>query len=100
MAHQESVWPVPVLASRGAERAGPGAGLDVGDSQLAILGSPGWLVGIDPEAELTIGEPGVLKDCEIVGRGKITVHGRFFERKSPGIVGGPCGSSGIRPVWR
>lgn len=38
-------------------------------------------------AELTIGEEGVLKDCSIVGAGKIIVHGRFFERTSPGIAG-------------
>ena len=38
-------------------------------------------------AELTIGEPGVLKDCQITGAGNVTVHGRFFERQSPGIVG-------------
>jgi uncharacterized protein YjbI with pentapeptide repeats len=44
-------------------------------------------IALGDGAELTIGEPGVLKNCEIVGRGKITVHGRFFERKSPGIVG-------------
>jgi uncharacterized protein YjbI with pentapeptide repeats len=44
-------------------------------------------ISLGDGAELTIGEQGVLKDCEIVGRGKITVHGRFFERKSPGIVG-------------
>jgi hypothetical protein len=44
-------------------------------------------ISLGDGAELTIGEPGVLKNCEIVGRGKITVHGRFFERQSPGIVG-------------
>lgn len=38
-------------------------------------------------AELTIGEAGVLKNCAIAGRGRIIVHGRFFERQSPGIVG-------------
>ncbi|HEY3494888.1 MAG TPA: pentapeptide repeat-containing protein, partial [Polyangiaceae bacterium] len=38
-------------------------------------------------AELTIGEEGVLKDCSIVGAGKIVIHGRFFERSSPGIAG-------------
>jgi uncharacterized protein YjbI with pentapeptide repeats len=38
-------------------------------------------------AELTIGESGVLKNCAIVGKGKVIVHGRFFERQSPGIVG-------------
>jgi hypothetical protein len=38
-------------------------------------------------AELVVGEAGVLADCEIAGGGEITVHGQFFERKSPGIVG-------------
>jgi uncharacterized protein YjbI with pentapeptide repeats len=38
-------------------------------------------------AELTIGEAGLLKDCSVAGSGKIVVHGRFFERSSPGIVG-------------
>jgi hypothetical protein len=38
-------------------------------------------------AELTIGEPGVLRNCQITGAGQITVHGRFFERSSPGIAG-------------
>jgi uncharacterized protein YjbI with pentapeptide repeats len=37
--------------------------------------------------ELTVGDSGVLKDCEIRGKGNITIHGRFFERKAPGIVG-------------
>jgi uncharacterized protein YjbI with pentapeptide repeats len=38
-------------------------------------------------AELVIGETGVLKDCQIQGGGNITIHGRFFERQAPGIVG-------------
>jgi len=38
-------------------------------------------------AELTIGEAGVLKSCSIVGDGRVIVHGRFFERQSPGIAG-------------
>jgi hypothetical protein len=38
-------------------------------------------------AELTIGKSGVLSSCEIVGGGRITVHGRFFERATPGIAG-------------
>ncbi len=37
--------------------------------------------------ELTVGDSGVLKDCEIRGKGNITIHGRFFERRTPGIVG-------------
>lgn len=42
-------------------------------------------VGLD--TDLVIGPSGVLADCEIVGAGCITVHGKFFERHSPGIVG-------------
>ncbi|HEU4729147.1 MAG TPA: hypothetical protein VFT22_14680, partial [Kofleriaceae bacterium] len=42
-------------------------------------------VGVD--TQLVIGPSGVLADCEIVGAGCITVHGKFFERGSPGIVG-------------
>jgi len=38
-------------------------------------------------AELVIGEAGVLRNCQISGRGDITVHGCFFERESPGISG-------------
>jgi hypothetical protein len=37
--------------------------------------------------ELVLGKDGVLADCTIAGAGKITIHGRFFERESPGIVG-------------
>jgi uncharacterized protein YjbI with pentapeptide repeats len=37
--------------------------------------------------ELVVGEAGVLKDCVIRGAGNITIHGAFFERESPGIVG-------------
>ena len=29
----------------------------------------------------------MLADCNIAGGGSITVHGQFFERESPGIVG-------------
>lgn len=45
------------------------------------------LIALGEGAELTIGKSGVLKACEIVGNGRITVHGRFFERASPGISG-------------
>src|SRR5262249_9171055 len=38
-------------------------------------------------AELTVGKAGVLAHCRIEGAGNITLHGRFFERESPGIVG-------------
>ncbi len=37
--------------------------------------------------ELVVGAAGVLADCTISGAGSIAVHGQFFERESPGIVG-------------
>jgi uncharacterized protein YjbI with pentapeptide repeats len=44
-------------------------------------------INVGIETELVIGPSGVLADCEIIGAGCITVHGKFFERGSPGIVG-------------
>lgn len=37
--------------------------------------------------ELVVGAAGVLSDCTVVGHGSIHIAGKFFERKSPGIVG-------------
>jgi uncharacterized protein YjbI with pentapeptide repeats len=37
--------------------------------------------------ELVVGRSGILSHCEIAGGGDITVHGQFFERASPGILG-------------
>jgi uncharacterized protein YjbI with pentapeptide repeats len=45
------------------------------------------LITLGEGAELTIGKTGILSACEIVGRGRIIVHGRFFERATPGIAG-------------
>jgi len=45
------------------------------------------MITLGEGAELTIGKTGILSGCEIVGGGRITVHGRFFERASPGISG-------------
>jgi hypothetical protein len=44
-------------------------------------------IALGDGAELTVGTPGVLKNCQIVGAGYVTIHGRFFERQSPGIAG-------------
>jgi hypothetical protein len=44
-------------------------------------------INVGVETELVIGPSGVLADCEIIGAGCITVHGKFFEKASPGIVG-------------
>lgn len=45
------------------------------------------ILELGPDTELVIGSAGVLADCRISGPGRITVHGKFFERDSPGIVG-------------
>ena len=37
--------------------------------------------------ELIVGKRGVLSDCTIRGHGRVTIHGKFFERESPGIIG-------------
>jgi hypothetical protein len=37
--------------------------------------------------ELVVAEAGVLDQCTIAGAGDITLHGRFVESKTPGIVG-------------
>ena len=51
---------------------------------IVVMGRvEGELTG--PSVEVT--ETGVLADCQIAGAGSVTVHGHFFERESPGIVG-------------
>jgi uncharacterized protein YjbI with pentapeptide repeats len=65
------------------------ATLDFGNGSVIHIDSrfENCLINLGQDAELTIGKAGVLKGCEIVGAGRITVHGRFFERASPGISG-------------
>jgi hypothetical protein len=65
------------------------ATLDFGDGSVIHIDSrfENCLINLGEDAELTIGKAGVLKGCEIVGAGRVTVHGRFFERSSPGISG-------------
>ena len=65
------------------------ATLEFGEGSVIHIDSrfENCLITLGEGAELTIGKSGVLKACEIVGKGRITVHGRFFERTSPGIAG-------------
>jgi hypothetical protein len=44
-------------------------------------------IALADDADLVIGEAGVLKQCHIRGGGNVTIHGKFFERESPGITG-------------
>ena len=65
------------------------ATLEFGDRAKVEIDSvfENCLLHVGPGTELVVGEAGVLADCKIVGSGDITVHGQFFERESPGIVG-------------
>jgi hypothetical protein len=38
-------------------------------------------------AELVVGPHGILADCTIEGAGRIVIEGRFYEGRTPGIVG-------------
>ena len=65
------------------------ATLEFGEGSVIHIDSrfENCLIALGEGAELTIGKSGVLKACEIIGNGRITVHGRFFERATPGISG-------------
>ena len=39
------------------------------------------------QTAMVVGKAGVLSECQITGAGNITIHGQFYERDSPGIVG-------------
>jgi hypothetical protein len=44
-------------------------------------------LNLGEDTELVVGKDGVLADCTIIGGGRITVHGQFFEGAAPGIIG-------------
>jgi hypothetical protein len=44
-------------------------------------------IALGQGTELVIGTEGTLSGCQITGAGNITIHGKFFERASPGIAG-------------
>jgi hypothetical protein len=44
-------------------------------------------IALGDGSELVIGKSGVLNGCQVKGAGKITIHGKFVERESPGIAG-------------
>jgi uncharacterized protein YjbI with pentapeptide repeats len=44
-------------------------------------------IALGEATDLVIGKAGVLRRCQLSGAGKITIHGQFVERESPGIVG-------------
>ncbi len=44
-------------------------------------------IAIGDGTELVVGKSGVLSGCQVKGAGRITIHGKFVERESPGIVG-------------
>jgi hypothetical protein len=44
-------------------------------------------IALGDATELVIGKSGVLSGCQIQGAGRITIHGKFVEKDSPGILG-------------
>jgi uncharacterized protein YjbI with pentapeptide repeats len=44
-------------------------------------------ISLGESTELVVGKSGVLSGCQVRGSGRITIHGKFVERESPGIVG-------------
>lgn len=44
-------------------------------------------IALGAATELSVGKGGVLTGCQIVGPGRITIHGKFVEQESPGISG-------------
>ncbi|HLU67803.1 MAG TPA: hypothetical protein VKZ63_16075, partial [Kofleriaceae bacterium] len=47
----------------------------------------GCRIELGEGTELVVGASGVLADCTVVGHGRIVISGKFYEQKSPGIVG-------------
>jgi uncharacterized protein YjbI with pentapeptide repeats len=44
-------------------------------------------ISLGDATELVVGKAGILNGCQIRGAGRITIHGKFVEQESPGIVG-------------
>ncbi len=44
-------------------------------------------IALGDGTELVVGKGGTLSGCQIVGAGRVTIHGKFVEHESPGIVG-------------
>jgi uncharacterized protein YjbI with pentapeptide repeats len=44
-------------------------------------------IALGDGTELVVGKAGTLSGCQLRGAGKITIHGKFVERESPGITG-------------
>jgi hypothetical protein len=44
-------------------------------------------ISLGDATELVVGKSGMLSGCQIKGSGKVTIHGKFVERESPGITG-------------
>jgi hypothetical protein len=86
--------PEDVSPHRPAERRFLGAGDVLRDATLSF--AAGCAIEVDSllenctielgeDTELVIGKNGVLADCTIRGSGRITIHGKFYEGRAPGI---------------
>ena len=65
------------------------AALEFGDNSVVEIESKfiKCSITLGTGTELVVGESGILEACTIAGAGNIVVHGKFLEKKSPGIVG-------------
>ncbi len=62
------------------------AELDFAESAAVHIESElvGCTIRLSPDAELVLGEHGIMRDCTVVG-GRLTIHGRFFEGGRTGL---------------
>jgi uncharacterized protein YjbI with pentapeptide repeats len=81
-------------APAGQRFFGPGdvlrnANLEFGSGGAVHIESlfEGCTIALGEGTQLVIGKSGALAGCQIVGPGRLTIHGRFVERESPGITG-------------
>jgi len=65
------------------------AALEFGGGSLVEIESrfENCTIALGVGTELVVGKAGVLKSCQIIGAGNVTIHGQFYERETPGIVG-------------
>jgi uncharacterized protein YjbI with pentapeptide repeats/cytoskeletal protein CcmA (bactofilin family) len=78
--------PVPTQRFLGEGDVLRHAELDFAESAAVHIESElvGCTIRLSPDAELVLGERGIMRDCTVVG-GRLTIHGRFFEGGRTGL---------------
>ena len=84
----------PAVAASGAQQRFFGQGDVLRNAQLEFEAGAAVQVEsrlqscsirLGPDAELVLGEHGVMEDCTIIG-GRLTIHGQFRQGEQPGLV--------------